>query len=26
VREAIKRRGELWRIAPLPITFEEMRR
>ncbi|MFI5368567.1 MAG: hypothetical protein ACHQ1F_06105, partial [Spirochaetia bacterium] len=25
VREAIKRRGELWRIAPLPITFEEMR-
>jgi len=25
VREAIKRRGELWRITPLPITSEEMR-
>jgi hypothetical protein len=25
VREAIKRRGELWRITPLPKTDEEMR-
>src|SRR5271157_1614177 len=25
VREAIKRRGELWRITPLPKTAEEMR-
>jgi hypothetical protein len=25
VREAIKRRGELWRITPLPKTPEEMR-
>ncbi|MGA2379862.1 MAG: hypothetical protein ABSG85_11205 [Spirochaetia bacterium] len=25
VREAIKRRGELWRITPLPKTSEEMR-
>jgi hypothetical protein len=25
VREAIKQRGELWRITPLPITSEEMR-
>jgi len=25
VREAVKRRGELWRITPLPITSEEMR-
>jgi hypothetical protein len=25
VREAIKRRGELWRITQLPITSEEMR-